>query len=200
MLKVIISFFVYFRQQFEKSEWKMGRKATPSTTLTKAQYDSMQQDSTSPSTSTEVHYDNLQFDGNMSEMPTQSVSPLGFGNQTHPSRGRVHPYQRKQSTVLLHAQSNNTLPSHWPAATQAYSSNYLPSRNFNSLSRSDTSYQSYDGHNNSLNQSRSRGQNSSWHESDQSQERNSSADSNANRETPQRPTFQRIKLSSKFLK
>ena len=189
---------MHFRQQFEKSEWKRSHrvantqgqtkpvaqpymsKRPPTATLTREQYEATQTDATSSPMLDSVQSDSAFYIGGSHEQPNLNQS-LRFANATQMNLNssndipRFHPYQRRQST----------LPSHGQMQT-------LDER------LSNNSTHGYNGYSSSMEQSYPQ-MNANWHTGDHSHVRNNTALEHSVPET-HRPIFQRIKLSSKFLK
>ena len=152
-------------------------KRPPTATVTTEQHEALQSDAASSPMLNSIQSDNAFHNGWYYEQTNLSES-LRSGNAVQMSSNdipRYHPYQRRQSALPSHAQMQN-----------------FGERVSNNLS------QSYNGYGNNVEQSYQQ-MNANWHAGDQSHVRNSTALEHSVPET-RRPVFQRIKLSSKFLK
>ena len=189
---------MHFRQQFEKSEWKRSHRVSntpgetkpvaqpymskrpPTATLTREHYEALQPDATSSPMLNSMHSDRAFQSGEYHEQPNVSQS-LWLANAAQMNLNssndipRFHPYQRRQSTLPSHGQMQ--------ALGERISNN---------------STHGYNGYSSSMEQSYPQ-MNANWHTGDQSDVRNNAALEHSVPE-PHRPVFQRIKLSSKFLK
>ena len=189
---------MHFRQQFEKSEWKRSHKVAdtqgetkpvaqpcmskrpPTATLTREHYEALQPDATSSAVLNSMHSDSAFHSGEYHEQPNVSQS-LRLANVAQMNLNssndipRFHPYQRRQSM----------LPSHGQIQT-------LGDR------ISNNSTHGYNGYSSSMEQSYPQ-MNANCHTADHSHVRNNTALEHSVPGT-HRPIFQRIKLSSKFLK
>ena len=189
---------MHFRQQFEKSEWKRSHRVSntrgetkpvaqpymgkrpPTATLTREHYEALQPDATSSPMLNSMHSDSAFQSGEYHEQPNVSQS-LRLANAAQMNLNssndipRFHPYQRRRSTLPSHGQMQ--------ALGERISNN---------------STHGYNGYSSSMEQSYPQ-MNANWHTGDQSDVRNNTALEHSVPET-HRPIFQRIKLSSKFLK
>ena len=184
---------LHFRQQFERSEWKRSKvlnteertqnipqpytsKRTPTATVSRADHETSQRNTATAQSSGKQLDRTFQSTGHLEHAhvnsPSGNYSQMGESSSSFP---RFHPYQRRQPALPSHGQVNNV------------------SRN-----NSDNSSHSYNGYSRNTNQSYS-ATNSGWHGNDESSSRPSQSVSFPETH-PGQPPFQKIKLSSKFLK